>query len=115
MSAAAAPLPPGSGRAQCGDDMPGTATLPDPLAFPPPTFRKQGASGNGLFIRSGDNTTTTQDAHDQIRRLRDQVEQLMREHVTPIISDAAGRAQDMARTAQETVSDQAEAVSSRVP
>ncbi len=61
----------------------------------------------------GDNATT-HDARDQIRQLRDQVEQLMRERVTPIISDAAGRAQDMARTAQETVTDQAEAVSSRV-
>ena len=58
--------------------------------------------------------TTVRDAHEQIRQLRDQVEQLMRERVTPIISDAAGRAQDMARQAQDAVSDQAEAVSTRV-
>ena len=55
----------------------------------------------------GGNSTTTQEAREQIRQLRDQDEQLMRERVTPIISDAAGRAQDIARTAQETVTDQA--------
>jgi ElaB/YqjD/DUF883 family membrane-anchored ribosome-binding protein len=62
----------------------------------------------------GDTSTTTQDARDQIRQLRDQVDQLMRERVTPIITDAAGRAQDMARHAQDAVSEQVEAVSSRV-
>ena len=57
---------------------------------------------------------TAADAREQIRQLRDQVDQLMRERVTPLIGDAAGRAQDAARQAQEIVSDQAEAVSSRV-
>jgi ElaB/YqjD/DUF883 family membrane-anchored ribosome-binding protein len=59
----------------------------------------------------GDTAVT---ANDQIRQLRDQVDQLMRERVTPIISDAAGRAQDIARQAQSAVTGQAEAVSSRV-
>ncbi len=56
----------------------------------------------------------TIDAREQIRQLRDQVEQLIRERVTPIISDAAERAQGMAKQAQAVVSDQAEAVSDRV-
>ena len=54
------------------------------------------------------------DAREQIRQLRDQVDQLMRERVAPVISDAAGRAQTAARQAQEIVSDQAEAMSGRV-
>ena len=54
------------------------------------------------------------DAREQIRQLRDQVDSLMRERVTPIISDAAGRAQDAAQHARDMVEDQAEAVSSRI-
>jgi ElaB/YqjD/DUF883 family membrane-anchored ribosome-binding protein len=54
------------------------------------------------------------DARDEIRKLRDQVDSLMRERVTPIISDAAGRAQDAARQAGEMAQDQAEALSNRV-
>jgi ElaB/YqjD/DUF883 family membrane-anchored ribosome-binding protein len=44
---------------------------------------------------------TASSDHDEIRRLRDQVDSLMRERVTPVISDAAGRAQEAARRAQE--------------
>ena len=54
------------------------------------------------------------DARDQIRQLRDQVDGLMRERVTPMISDAAGRAQDAAHRAREMAEDQAEAFSGRV-
>ncbi|CAH2604253.1 protein of unknown function [Rhodovastum atsumiense] len=57
---------------------------------------------------------TATDAREQIRQLRSQVDQLMRERVNPAISDAAGRAQDIARQAQDVVTDQAEAVSGRV-
>jgi len=57
---------------------------------------------------------TASDARDEIRKLREQVDGLMRERVTPIISDAAGRAQDAARQAGEMAQDQAEALSSRV-
>lgn len=61
-----------------------------------------------------DLSETAQDAREQIRQLRDQVDQLMRERVTPVLADAAGRAQDIARQAGEVASDQAEAVSARV-
>lgn len=54
------------------------------------------------------------DAREQIAQLRRQVEQLMSERVTPAISDAAQRAQDLARSASDTAREQAEAVSSRV-
>ncbi len=54
------------------------------------------------------------DAKAQIRQLRDQVDTLMRERVTPMISDAAGRAQDAARQAQDLAHDQVENLSGRV-
>lgn len=57
---------------------------------------------------------TAHDAGEQIKQLRDQVDQLMRERVTPAIAEAAGRAQDIARQAGGIASDQAEAVSARV-
>jgi len=54
------------------------------------------------------------DAKEQIRQLRDQVDTLMRERVTPALSDAAGRAQDAARHARKAAEDQAEAFSTKV-
>lgn len=57
---------------------------------------------------------TAHDAGEQIKQLRDQVDQLMRERVTPAIAEAAGRAQDIARQAGGIASDQAEVVSARV-
>ncbi len=57
---------------------------------------------------------TASDAREEIRKLRDQVDSLMRERVTPMLSDAAGRAQVAARHAGELAHDQAEALSSRV-
>ena len=53
-------------------------------------------------------------AQEQIRQLREQVDALMRERVTPMISDAASRAQDAARQAQDLAQDQVEAISGRV-
>jgi ElaB/YqjD/DUF883 family membrane-anchored ribosome-binding protein len=53
-------------------------------------------------------------AQEQIRQLRDQVDSLMRERVTPIIADAAGRAQDAAHQVQDLAQDQVEALSGRV-
>jgi ElaB/YqjD/DUF883 family membrane-anchored ribosome-binding protein len=58
--------------------------------------------------------TGNADAHDQIRELREQVEALMRERVTPILSEAAGRAQDAARHVGDLAHDQTEAVAKRV-
>jgi ElaB/YqjD/DUF883 family membrane-anchored ribosome-binding protein len=54
------------------------------------------------------------DAKAQIRQLRDQVDALMRERVSPMIADAAGRAQDAARHAQDIAHDQVENLSGRV-
>jgi ElaB/YqjD/DUF883 family membrane-anchored ribosome-binding protein len=53
-------------------------------------------------------------AQEQIRQLRDQVDSLMRERVSPMVADAAGRAQDAARHAHDIAEDQVEALSGRV-
>ena len=57
---------------------------------------------------------TGADARDQIRQLREQVDTLLRERVSPAVSGVAGRAQDAARQAREMAQDQTEALSSRV-
>jgi ElaB/YqjD/DUF883 family membrane-anchored ribosome-binding protein len=54
------------------------------------------------------------DANEQIRHLRSQVDQLMRERVTPLVSEAAGKAQDYARQASDMAHHQAEAFSNQV-
>lgn len=56
----------------------------------------------------------TEDAASQIARLRDQVETLMRDRVTPAVSDAAGRAQSAMNDAAGVVRDQAQVVSGKV-
>ena len=56
----------------------------------------------------------TEDAASQISRLRDQVETLMRDRVTPAVSDAAGRAQSAMNDAAGVVRDQAQVVSGKV-
>jgi ElaB/YqjD/DUF883 family membrane-anchored ribosome-binding protein len=55
-----------------------------------------------------------EDAHVQIARLREQVESLMKDRVTPAVADAAGRAEAAVYNAADTVRGQAEAVSGRV-
>ncbi len=55
-----------------------------------------------------------EDATTQIARLREQVETLMKERVTPAMAQAAGRAEDMVYGAAGAVKDQAEMVSGRV-
>ena len=57
---------------------------------------------------------TTQDAKEQIARLREQVEMLMRDRITPTLADVAGRAERSARDAQDLAREQAEALSGRV-
>jgi len=54
------------------------------------------------------------DANAQIARLREQVEALMKERVTPAIAEAAGRAETAVYGAAGAVRDQAEALSGRV-
>lgn len=54
------------------------------------------------------------DAKAQISQLRDQVQNLMSERVTPALSNAAGTAEDYARQARDMASDQAEVLSDQV-
>ena len=55
-----------------------------------------------------------QDTQVQIARLREQVETLMKDRVTPAVADAAGRAEQAMYGAAGAVRDQAEVVSGRV-
>jgi ElaB/YqjD/DUF883 family membrane-anchored ribosome-binding protein len=55
-----------------------------------------------------------QDTHVQIARLREQVEALMKDRVTPALADAAGRAESVMYGAAGVVRDQADAVSGKV-
>ncbi len=54
------------------------------------------------------------DAKDQIAKLREQVDYLMRDRVSPALSDAADRATSTARAAADMAQDQAEALSGQV-
>jgi ElaB/YqjD/DUF883 family membrane-anchored ribosome-binding protein len=56
----------------------------------------------------------TEDTTAQIARLREQVESLMRDRVTPALADAAGRAESAVYGAADTVREQAETVSNKV-
>jgi ElaB/YqjD/DUF883 family membrane-anchored ribosome-binding protein len=53
-------------------------------------------------------------AADQVTKLREQVETLMRDRVTPYVADAASRAGSAARTASDAVKGQADAISGHV-
>ena len=55
-----------------------------------------------------------EDATAQIARLREQVETLMKERVTPVLADAAGRAENAVYGAAGAVREQADALSGRV-
>lgn len=57
---------------------------------------------------------TAQDAKAQIAQLRDQVQQLMSERVTPALANAADQAQAYAKQARDIYDDQSEALSERV-
>jgi ElaB/YqjD/DUF883 family membrane-anchored ribosome-binding protein len=54
------------------------------------------------------------DAQAQIVRLREQVEALMKDRVTPAVADFAGRAETAVNTASGAMRDQAQAMSGRV-
>jgi ElaB/YqjD/DUF883 family membrane-anchored ribosome-binding protein len=54
------------------------------------------------------------DATAQIARLREQVETLMKDRVTPAVADAAGRAESAIYSAAGAVRDQADVVSGKV-
>jgi ElaB/YqjD/DUF883 family membrane-anchored ribosome-binding protein len=57
---------------------------------------------------------TTQDAKEQIAQLREQVQSLMSERVTPALANAAGQAEQYARQAKDMYDDQTEMLSERV-
>ncbi len=57
---------------------------------------------------------TATDTKEQIAQLRDQVQSLMNDRVSPALSDAAGQAQDYARKAYDAASDQTEILSEKV-
>jgi ElaB/YqjD/DUF883 family membrane-anchored ribosome-binding protein len=62
-------------------------------------------------------TTSNQvsnDAREQIARLREQVDALMRDRVAPAVSDIAGRAQHYMDDASDAARGQSEALSARV-
>ena len=61
-----------------------------------------------------DNLPNPDDARDQIRELRAQVEQLMSQRVTPALSSAAGYAEDYSKKARAITADSADKVSERV-
>jgi len=55
-----------------------------------------------------------EDAQAQIARLREQVEALMKDRITPAVAEFAGRAEDAVHSASGVVRDQAQAMSGRV-
>lgn len=63
-------------------------------------------------MRSADSYTS--DAREQLARLREQVDSLMRDRVGMGIEDAAGRAEKAARRAAAGAREQADALSGRV-
>ncbi len=63
---------------------------------------------------TSDTRNKLDDAQAQIARLRDQVEVLMRDRVSPAVSDFAGRAETAMHSASGVVRDQAQAVSGQV-
>jgi len=62
-----------------------------------------------------DRTSTAMDsAEEQIAKLRSQVEALMKDRVTPMVTNAAGRAEAALHSASDTVRGQADALSGQV-
>lgn len=57
---------------------------------------------------------TAQDAKEQIAQLREQVQSLMSERVTPALANAAGRAEEYVHQARDMASDQTEMLSEKV-
>lgn len=55
-----------------------------------------------------------QDAKEQIAQLREQVQTLMSERVTPALANAAGQAEQYARQAKDMYDDQTEMLSEKV-
>ncbi len=56
----------------------------------------------------------SEDAREELAKLRAQVERLMQERVTPALAGAADTVQDYASRARHTIEDQADAISETV-
>jgi ElaB/YqjD/DUF883 family membrane-anchored ribosome-binding protein len=63
---------------------------------------------------ASDMSGKAEDANAQIARLREQVEALMKDRITPAVADAAGRAESAVYGAADSVREQMENVSGRV-
>ena len=63
---------------------------------------------------SDDVNNGSQNASEQIAQLREQVQSLMNDRITPVISQAADTAQHYANQARDVYEDQSEALSERV-
>ena len=63
---------------------------------------------------SDDINDAAQDTQAQIKQLRDQVQSLMSERVTPALSNAAGQAQQYVQQARDMATDQADQLSEKV-
>lgn len=63
---------------------------------------------------ASDTSRRLEDAQAQIARLRQEVETLMKERVTPAVSNLAGQAQDAVSNVSRTVRDQSQMVSGQV-
>jgi ElaB/YqjD/DUF883 family membrane-anchored ribosome-binding protein len=68
----------------------------------------------GILAMASDTTSRVEDAQTQIARLREQVEALMKDRITPAVTEAAGRAESAVYGAAGTVREQMENVSGRV-
>jgi ElaB/YqjD/DUF883 family membrane-anchored ribosome-binding protein len=73
-----------------------------------------GLATKGLGAMASDTTGKPEDANAQIARLREQVEALMKDRITPAVADVAGRAESAVYGAADTVREQMENVSGRV-
>jgi ElaB/YqjD/DUF883 family membrane-anchored ribosome-binding protein len=60
------------------------------------------------------NNDSSETVHEQIGRLREQVEALMKDRVTPIVGEAAGRAESAMHTASDAFKAQADYVTGHV-
>jgi ElaB/YqjD/DUF883 family membrane-anchored ribosome-binding protein len=61
-----------------------------------------------------DTHVKSDDTNAQIAHLRDQVEALMRDRVTPAVTDMAGRAETVMNSAAGMVRDQAQSITGQV-
>jgi ElaB/YqjD/DUF883 family membrane-anchored ribosome-binding protein len=93
-----------------------------PGVFWHPNFRHQprllrdcsGTEEDRAMATMTDRASKHDETTDQIARLRAQVEALMNERVTPVVADAAERAESVIHDAASMVREQADAVSGKV-